>query len=151
MKIRNTYIYIVLLFSFSFSGCGQNKSVNEPEKKQLIETLSTEAFKKKVFDYRVSNEWKYAGSKPCVIDFYADWCGPCRKLAPVVEELAREYEGRVIFYKVNIDKEKEIASVFNVQGIPMLFFVPKKGSPSVLRGLYPKEEIRNAINTQLLK
>lgn len=84
-------------------------------------------FLKDVFDYEKSKEWKYKGDKPAIIDLYADWCGPCRQTAPIMKELAKEYAGKITIYKVNVDKQKELAALFNATSIPLFVFIPMKG------------------------
>lgn len=114
--------------------------------------LTKAEFLKKVVDYENNaNEWKYLGDKPAIIDFYADWCGPCKRLSPILEEIAAEYEGEVIIYKVNVDNERDIATAFGIRSLPTLFFVPKQGSPSVVEGFLPKEELYKAMNATILK
>lgn len=114
--------------------------------------LTKAEFLKKVMDYENNvNEWKYLGDKPAIIDFYADWCGPCKRLSPILEEIATEYEGEVIIYKVNVDDERDIATAFGIRSLPTLFFVPKQGNPSVVEGFLPKEELYKAMNATILK
>lgn len=114
--------------------------------------LTKAEFLKKVVDYENNvNEWKYLGDKPAIIDFYADWCGPCKRLSPILEEIAAEYEGEVIIYKVNVDDERDIATAFGIRSLPTLFFVPKQGNPSVVEGFLPKEELYKAMNATILK
>ncbi|MBR2416067.1 MAG: thioredoxin [Bacteroidaceae bacterium] len=114
--------------------------------------LTKAEFLKKVMDYENNvNEWKYLGDKPAIIDFYADWCGPCKRLSPILEEIAAEYEGEVIIYKVNVDDERDIATAFGIRSLPTLFFVPKQGNPSVVEGFLPKEELYKAMNVTILK
>ncbi len=114
--------------------------------------LTKAEFLKKVMDYENNvNEWKYLGDKPAIIDFYADWCGPCKRLSPILEEIAAEYEGEVIIYKVNVDDERDIATAFGIRSLPTLFFVPKQGNPSVVEGFLPKEELYKAMNATILK
>jgi thioredoxin len=114
-------------------------------------------FLKKIMNYeKNSSVWKYEGSKPCVVDFYADWCAPCRKAAPVMEELAEKYKGKVLFYKINTDQEKEIASLFQITGIPAFLWVPMSGKPVMKTGVAGdvgaiKEQFEKAINEILLK
>lgn len=115
----------------------------------MLEHLTTEAFKEKVFNYDVNKEWKFEGDKPCLIDFYADWCAPCRMVAPILEELAKEYDGKLNIYKVNTDKEQELAMVFGIQSIPSLLFVPKDGQPQMAMGALPKETFKKAIKDVL--
>ena len=119
---------------------------------EKIVHLTKAEFLKKVMDYENNvNEWKYLGDKPAIIDFYADWCGPCKKLSPILEEIAAEYEGEVIIYKVNVDNERDIATAFGIRSLPTLFFVPKQGNPSVVEGFLPKEELYKAMNATILK
>ena len=112
--------------------------------------LTNDTFKEKVFNYEVNKEWKYEGDKPCIIDFYADWCGPCKKIAPVLEELAKEYDGKVIIYKVDTEKQKELAGAFGIRSIPSLLFVPASGQPQMAQGALPKEQFVKIINEFLL-
>lgn len=110
----------------------------------MTEHLTKETFLSKVFNYEVSKEWKFEGNKPCIIDFYADWCGPCKMVAPVLEELAREYEGKLDVYKIDTEKETELASVFGIRSIPSLLFVPKDGQPQMAMGALPKDSFIKA-------
>lgn len=112
--------------------------------------MTTEMFKKDIFDYTVEKEWKYTGKKPCVIDFYTTWCGPCKRLAPIMDELSNTYKGKVVFYKADTEKERELAYVFQISSIPQVLYIPKTGKPILLKGLYPKEEIVKIIDEQLL-
>ena len=108
-------------------------------------------FIKDVFDYEKSQDWKYKGSKPAIIDLYADWCGPCRMTAPIMKELAKEYAGKIIIYKVNVDKEKELAALFNATSIPLFVFIPMNGEPQLFRGAADKATYKKAIDDFLLK
>lgn len=112
--------------------------------------LTTEQFKQRVFDYSAEREWKYRGDKPCVIDFYTTWCGPCKRLAPIMEELSRTYCDRVVFYKVDTERERELAYRFQISSIPQVLYIPVEGKPVLLKGLYPKETIVKIIEEQLL-
>ncbi|GBD05852.1 Thioredoxin 1 [bacterium HR20] len=114
------------------------------------EPLTAETFREKVFDYLSEREWKYKGSLPCVIDFWAEWCGPCRMLAPIFEELAAEYAGKVLFYKVDTDAEQELAMVFGIRSIPSLLFVPLNGKPQMAVGALPKPTLKEIIEKELL-
>lgn len=109
-----------------------------------METLSLNTFKDKIFDYEAGSEWKFKGDIPAVIDFYADWCGPCKALAPIFEELSQEYKGKIQFYKVNTEETPEIASLFGIRGIPSLLFIPKAGEPAMAAGFAPKERLKEA-------
>jgi len=110
----------------------------------MTQHLTKETFLTKVFNYETNKEWKFEGDKPCVVDFYADWCGPCKIVAPVLEELSKEYEGKIDFYKVDTEKEGELAAVFGIRNIPSLLFVPKEGQPQMALGALPKETFEMA-------
>lgn len=107
--------------------------------------LTKDEFKSKVFDYEKNREWKYEGELPCIIDFYADWCAPCRIVAPVLEEIAGEYAGKLNVYKVNTEHEQELAAVFGIRSIPSILFVPKEGQPQMAVGALPKQTIEKAL------
>lgn len=115
----------------------------------MVEHLTATTFKEKVFDYEISSEWKYAGEKPCLIDFYANWCGPCKMVAPILEELSKEYNGKLDIYKVDTESEQELASIFRIQSIPSMLFVPKDGAPQMAMGALPKETFERAIKEVL--
>jgi thioredoxin len=112
--------------------------------------LTTADFKEKVFNYETNKEWNYLGSTPAIIDFYADWCGPCKAVAPVLEELAKEYDGRLTIYKVNTDVEQELAAVFGIQSIPTFLFIPQTGMPMMQPGSFPKKVFKEVIEEHLL-
>jgi thioredoxin len=111
----------------------------------MLEHLTKESFKEKVFNFEANNEWKYEGEKPCLIDFYADWCGPCKTVAPVLEELQNEYGESLVIYKVNTEEQQELAGMFGIQSIPSLLFVPKVGQPQMAMGALPKQTFEKAI------
>jgi len=113
--------------------------------------LTTQEFKDKVFNYETEKEWKYKGELPAIIDFYADWCGPCRMVAPILEEIAKDYEGQLVVYKVDTEREQELASVFGIQSIPTLLFVPMNGQPQAAMGALPRQTFDQAIKDVLLK
>jgi thioredoxin 1 len=113
--------------------------------------LTTADFKEKVFNYETNKEWKYEGTLPAIVDFYADWCQPCKMVAPLLEDLAREYAGQIMIYKVNTEEEQELASVFGIQSIPTLLFIPKEGQPQAAMGALPKQTFEQAIKDVLLK
>ena len=115
----------------------------------MIENLSKDTFKEKVFDYDKNKEWKYEGSLPSIIDFYADWCGPCKMVAPILEELSEEYEGKINIYKVDTEVEDELASLFGIKSIPSLLFVPVNDEPQMAMGALPKESFLKAIKDVL--
>jgi len=111
----------------------------------MLEHLTKETFKEKVFNFEANKEWKYEGSKPCLIDFYANWCGPCKMVAPILEELQKEYGESIVIYKVNTEDEQELAGMFGVQSIPSLLFVPQEGQPQMAMGALPKPTFEKAI------
>jgi thioredoxin len=113
--------------------------------------LSKTEFLVKVVDYESTKEWKYLGDKPAIIDFYADWCGPCRMVAPVLEDLAAEYAGQLYVYKIDTDAEQELAALFNVRSIPYLLFIPMGERPQALQGAAPKAYLQEIIEEILLK
>ncbi len=104
-----------------------------------MENLTKETFMKKVFNFDDNKEWKFEGDKPCVIDFYADWCGPCKIVAPILEELSNEYNGLIDVYKVNTEEENELAAAFGIRSIPSVLFVPKDEKPQMAVGALPKD------------
>lgn len=116
-----------------------------------MEHLTKETFQQKVFDFEKNSEWKYEGNLPCIIDFYADWCGPCKMVAPVLEELAKEYEGKINIYKVDTEQEQELAMAFGIQSIPSILFCPMNDKPQMAMGALPKPSFVEAINDILLK
>lgn len=118
-------------------------------KHMALEHLTKDTFKKKVFDYETNKEWQYEGTKPAIIDFYADWCGPCRMVAPILEELKAEYNDKLEIYKVNTEEERELAAMFGIQSIPSLLFIPMEGQPQMAMGALPKETFRQAIGDVL--
>ncbi len=115
-----------------------------------MEHLNKETFISKVFDFEKHQEWKFAGSLPCLIDFYADWCGPCKMVAPILEELAIEYEGKINIYKVDTEAEQELAGIFGIRSIPSLLFIPMEGEPQMMAGAMPKASFKQAIDEVLL-
>jgi thioredoxin 1 len=115
----------------------------------MLEHLTKATFLSKVFNYETNKEWKFEGEKPCVIDFYANWCGPCKMVAPVLEELAKDFEGRLDIYKVNTEEEQELASVFGIRNIPSILFVPATGQPQMAMGALPKETFIKAFKDVL--
>ncbi|MCX6159371.1 MAG: thioredoxin [Ignavibacteriota bacterium] len=118
--------------------------------KTKMEHLTAATFKSKVFDYEKNKEWKFEGKNPAIIDFYADWCGPCKMVAPVLEELSNEYDGKVDIYKVDTEVEQELASVFGIRSIPSILFVPVSGQPQMSAGAMQKDGFVQAINEILL-
>lgn len=116
-----------------------------------MEHLTKETFKEKVFDFETEKEWKYKGTLPCIIDFYADWCGPCKMVAPIMEELSKEYAGKVDIFKIDTEEQQELAAIFGIRSIPSILFVPVGAQPQMSAGAMPKPQFVQAINDILLK
>lgn len=114
-----------------------------------MENLTKETFKTKVFDFEKNKEWKFEGDRPCIIDFYADWCGPCKMVAPVLEELSKEYDGKVNIYKVDTEVEQELSAMFGIKSIPSILFVPMDAQPQMAAGALPKASFEKAIEEVL--
>jgi thioredoxin len=113
--------------------------------------LTKAEFLSKVADFETNpTEWKYLGDKPCIIDFYADWCGPCKVVAPILEDLSKEYDGQINFYKVDTEAEQDLAGAFGIRSIPSILFCPMNGAPQMAQGAMPKDSFRNAITEVLL-
>ncbi len=116
-----------------------------------MEHLTKETFLNKVFNYEKNREWKFEGELPCLIDFYADWCQPCKIVAPVLEELAKEYAGKINIYKIDTEDQQELAAVFGIRSIPSLLFCPKDEQPQMAQGALPKNTLKQVIEDILLK
>lgn len=112
--------------------------------------LTTEKFKSDVFDYTTEKDWKYKGDKPAIIDFYADWCGPCKMVAPILEELSNEYADNLIIYKVNTEIEQELSAVFGIRSIPSMLFIPTEKQPMMQAGALPKNALKEIIEKELI-
>jgi thioredoxin 1 len=152
-KLKSLLILAValVLVSCSMSAKTEKKDAVEPKAQGEVIVLNKADFLSKVFNYEKNKQWAYAGDKPCVIDFYADWCGPCRQMAPIMKELAGEYKGKVIFYKINVDNEQELAAAFGVQSIPMILFIPKTGTPQASLGVITKDQFVQRIGSIMQK
>ncbi|PKL83233.1 MAG: thioredoxin [Ignavibacteriae bacterium HGW-Ignavibacteriae-3] len=116
----------------------------------MVEHLTKQTFLEKIFDFEKNSEWKYEGNLPGMIDFWAPWCGPCKTIGPVIDELSDEYKGKVNFYKINTDVEQELAAAFGIRSIPSLLFIPVNGAPQMAMGALPKEELKRIIEKELL-
>lgn len=114
-----------------------------------MEILNVNTFKTKIFNFEKGSDWKFEGQLPAIIDFYADWCGPCRMQAPVLEEIASEYKGKVEVYKIDTEASPDLAAMFRIRGIPALLFIPKDGQPTMSSGFMAKEALKNAIKNVL--
>ena len=164
-NITNVKIIVMALaLGFAFTACAGNSNKTESkkenkseinktkgEKKMNVTELNKADFLQKVYNFEANpKEWKFEGDKPAIVDFFATWCGPCRGLAPIMDELAGEYSGKIDFYKIDVDKQEELAAAFGVQSIPTLLFIPKNGQPKMMQGALPKNELVNIINKDLL-
>ncbi len=129
---------------------GKANSMETTQNGQVVHLTKAE-FLEKVYNFEKNPDaWKYEGDKPAIVDFYADWCGPCKMVAPVLEELAKEYAGQIVVYKINTDKERELSAAFGIRSIPSLLFIPMEGTPQMAQGAMPKAELKRAINEVLL-
>jgi thioredoxin 1 len=115
----------------------------------MTEHLTKAAFIAKVFDFEKNKDWSFSGELPCIIDFYADWCGPCKMVAPILEELSEEYKGKINIYKVDTEAERELAGIFGIRSIPSILFVPKNAQPQMAQGALPKEGFKELIGNIL--
>jgi len=142
------FIFITInILSFGHINAENKKKTSDSNTIKLEDT----EFIKKVCDYQSNpKQWVYLGNKPAIIDFYADWCGPCKKISPRLEEIAKEYKDDIYVYKINIDEQQEIAVLFGINSIPSLLFIPMRNKPQIAQGLLPKETIKEAVENVLL-
>lgn len=162
MRFKNISI-LLLIFTLALPACGSGKGSGEgmsnvesaeSSSKAKVKTikLTKAEFLKRVVNYEDNpNEWKYLSDKPAIVDFYADWCGPCKTLGPILEQLAAEYEGEIYIYKVDTEAERELASAFAIRSIPTMVFIPMGEDPQIAQGALPKNVIKEAIEKTLLK
>jgi thioredoxin len=115
----------------------------------MSERLNAAQFKEKVFNYEANQEWSYSGDLPAIVDFYADWCGPCKMVSPILDQISKDYAGKLHVYKINTDEEQELSAVFGIQSIPTLLFIPKDGKPQAAQGALPKATLEKAIKDVL--
>ena len=143
--MKNILTLMLLLFTLGAAAS------NEEEKTMKATNITKQDFINKVMDYKSNpSEWKYKGDKPAIIDFYASWCGPCRMLAPVLDEIAKEYDGKIYVYKVDTEAETELAQLFGIRSIPSILFVPMDGQPMMMQGALPKTELQKVIEEKLI-
>lgn len=153
--MKKVFILSALCFTLLLSNCNAGNpektksTVNTTESGSVI-VLTNEVFKQKIFNYEKNKAWKYEGNVPVIIDFYATWCGPCRILSPKVEEIAKQYAGKIVVYKVDTDAEQLLAQSMGISSLPTLLFIPVKGQPRASMGAVPKESLVKAINEILL-
>jgi len=152
--MRVIFFSFILFFSLLNGNAATTTEPNTPDDNKPVESVKniTKAeFLKLVMDFEKNpTEWKFSGQRPCIIDFYANWCGPCRIASPLLEEIAVEYSGKIDVYKVNIDKERELSQVFGISGIPAFLYCPMEGKPSMSSGVAPtKEEIKQVFKTNI--
>jgi thioredoxin len=126
-----------------------NARVLEEDRSDLVESLTKDSFLQKVFNYEQNKEWKFEGKLPCIIDFYADWCGPCKMVEPILQELAQEYQGKLNIYRVDTQAQQELAAAFGIQSIPSMLFAPLNDKPQMAVGALPKNSLEKAIKEVL--
>ena len=137
-----------MAFVVASTACAQQAS---DKKADVVVVMDKKMFTEKVFDYTSgATEWKYQGDKPCIVDFYATWCGPCRSIAPILKELAEEYKDQIVIYKVDTDKEKELSMAMGIRSLPTVVFIPKEGQPQILVGSADKATFKRGIDEVLL-
>jgi thioredoxin 1 len=150
--MKKYFSLLIIILPLVFNECKADNPAS-PLKTNTTESvvpMTNETFKKMIFNYDLNKDWKFEGSKPAIIDFYADWCPPCRQLSPLVEEIAKEYAGKIDVYKVDTDKETTLAQALGITNLPTLLFIPAKGKPQSTMGALPKESLVKAINEILL-
>ena len=151
--MKKSFLFLIIILPLKFNECKADNPASPPKTNSTVNgvvPMTNETFKKLVFNYDKNKEWKFEGNKPAIIDFYADWCPPCRQLSPLVEEIAKEYSGRIDVYKVDTDKETSLAQALGITNLPTLLFIPAKGKPQTALGAIPKESLVKAINEVLL-
>lgn len=144
---------ILVMVSIASIACTRSSVAKQEGVKEgePVVQMTKDMFQKSIADLSNTKEWKFKGDLPTIIDFYADWCGPCRQVAPILKELAKEYKGKIRVYKVNVDKEKELAAALGIQSLPTVVFMPMKGQPQTMVGSADKATYKKNIETILLK
>ena len=173
--MKRTVVLMVAVMAFGLTACTQNNKPSNNNKAQAnaeisikgdetnsqeegneqsmsVKEMNAEMFKHNIMDYKKNpNKWQFKGDKPAIIDFYATWCGPCKATAPILEEIAGDYAGQIDVYKVDVDKQRELASLFGIRSIPSILFIPKTGEPSMQTGAMNKAQFEEVIKSVLLK
>ena len=145
--MKKTILIAITILAFGFMANAQ-----EEKKEPKVKHLTYNEFLRKVWDFEKDpNTFKYKGKLPAIVDFYADWCGPCRRVAPIMEKLAEEYDGKLLVYKVNTQNESALADAFQIRSIPSVLFIPMEGQPMMQVGAMPEEGYRKVIEEKLLK
>jgi thioredoxin len=145
--MRKTILLAMVILATAFTANAQDK-----KEESKVKQLTYKEFTKKVWDFEKDpSTFVYKGKLPAVIDFYADWCGPCRRVAPIMEKLATEYDGKLLVYKINVDQEKDLASAFQVKSIPMVLFIPLEGQPMMQVGAMQEAEYKKVVEEHLIK
>lgn len=158
--MKHAFIFALLTIGVLMASCsGHKKDIparqktgtvskkTEKKGRNMVTEMTTQMFKDRIMDYEQNQtEWIYKGNKPAVIDFYATWCGPCKATAPVVADLAEKYDGKIDFYKVDVDQQEELAAVFGIRSIPTLLFIPKSGKPQMQVGAMNREQMEQVIS-----
>jgi thioredoxin len=146
--MKKLFFLLMMAFVMASTACAQKAS---GKKEEPVVVMNKQMFTEKVFDYTSgATEWKYLGYKPCIIDFYATWCGPCKMIAPILKELAEEYKDQIVIYKVDTDKEKELSMAMGIRSLPTVVFIPKDGQPQILVGAADKATFKRGIDEVLL-
>ncbi len=154
--MKKTLVLPLLVIGFLTFSCSgpQTQAANDTKmqgQEGVVMKLDKDGFMKEIFNYEANpTKWVYEGNLPAIVDFYADWCAPCRLVAPIMDELAKEYKGKIRIYKVDTDKQKELAAVFQIRSIPSMLFIPMDGQPQMSMGALPKERYKEVIETFLL-
>ena len=145
--MKKSIIFAILVLMTGFGAMAQEK-----DNASKVQHITYQDFIDKIWDFEKSpEEFKFKGKTPAIVDFYADWCGPCRKVGPIMEKLAKDYDGKLAVYKVNVDKEKDLAAAFQVRSIPMVLFIPLEGQPMMQVGAMAESEYKKVVEERLLK